>query len=509
MNKIIKLNSKQGAFDTTSKKLCDFTIPRDEVYNMKNSFINVRLSVNTVDPQPGAAADKSGGEGVYMFDLGLHDDTLNNSVNLVPNVALVKNCFLSSQTSGKIDDIRRVDCLKTIQYTYEKDLNEKLDESYYSLRGSEQFGEIRNSPFVRREKEGSDLSESVSHDVKIRLSELFDICNEEAVDCRRLGDLETHLEMRFDKLRPLQSLKSDDDAWDFEKENQPGGATHKLKDMENHTYQTPAGGTGNPDEVQSLTTSLVYSVKNWKQESPFWVGQKVAINGRNNAAAFTEQQRIITQIDFSTTTGQITLTFDSKVQDLANTEILDQISVVGVDATASVSIETMELVLEVVSNPQNVPSSYVYYSYDTEEDNLNNSLSVKKNYMIDANCMNCYVGFGDGSISTLNTGSLIDYRITQNNEDLYDREVVFLSPLHYENISRTYMNNGRQLKCLLEQLYEADEPENVNLATTTECIMFTTLERDDNLNSVLGLEINTKTAGVNQIRIFQEKKKQV
>ena len=509
MNKIIKLNSKQGAFDTGSKKLCDFTIPRDEVYNMKNSFINVRISVDTVDPQPSAVTNKSGGEGVYMFDLGLHDDTLTNSVNVVPNVALVKNCFLSSQTSGKIDDIRRVDCLKTIQYTYEKDLNEKLDESYYSLRGSSQTGLIRNSPFVRREKEGSDLSESVSHDVKIRLSELFDICNEELVDCRRLGDLEAHLEMRFDKLRVLQSLKSDDEAWDFVKKNQPSASTHKLKDMNQHAYQTPAGGTGDPDQVITLKTAVHYSVKNWKQESPFWVGQKIAINGRNDGVAFVEQQRIITQIDFSPTNGKITLTLDSSFQDLDNTKVLDQLTVVGVNATATVSIETMELVLEVVTNPQNVPSNYVYYSYDTEEDNLNNSLSVNKNYMIDANCMNCYVGFGNGSISTLKTGTLSNYRITQNNEDLYDREVGFQSPLHYENISRVYMNNGRSLKCLEEKLFDGVKSPEENLDTKTECLMFTTLERDDNLNSVLGLEINTVTAGVNQIRIFQEKKKQV
>ena len=52
MDKIIKLNSKQGQFEAganATKLLCDFTIPAGEVYNLKESYINVNLKVNSTD----------------------------------------------------------------------------------------------------------------------------------------------------------------------------------------------------------------------------------------------------------------------------------------------------------------------------------------------------------------------------------------------------------------------------------------------------------------------------
>ena len=515
MNKILKINSKQGSFDTSNKKFVDFTIPKDAVYNMKNSFINCVISLQTTDSQPNASGNKSGGEGVYNVGLGIQDDTLNSSEHIVPNVALVKNCFLNSQRVGKIDDIRRVDSLKTIQYVYEKDLNDKIDRSYYSLQGTKGRGEMAQSPFIRMEKEGSNNSKQEAHHLKIRMSELFDICNEELVDCNRLGDLEVHLEMKFDKLRARQELGSGDVAWSFVP-SIPVGNTNKLSDVDNVSFITPPSGA--TDNINQLVASQVYSLKNFKEISPWYVGQKINIDFNHNVSASstivakTDFERIITAIDFDNSSGKATLTLDSNLIGILTGDTLDTFSIVGVDVPSNnvnINIEKMEMVLEEVVNPMNVPNQYVYYTYDTEEDNHGNRQSVKKNYMIDSNCMNCYVGFGAGAISTLNTGILVDYRIAQNNEDVYNREVVYQSPLHYENISRTYMNNGRDLKSLEEQLFDNTETNVGNLDSNCEIIMFPTMERNDDLMSVLSIEANTTTAGINQMRIFQEKKKVV
>jgi hypothetical protein len=511
MNKIIKLNSKQGTFDTTTKKLCDFTIPRGAVYNLKKSFINCNLSITTTDTNTapdGGNIPNSGGVSVYNVDLGLHDDTLNKSDFVLPNVCLVKNCHLSSQTAGKIDDIRRVDNLKQIHHQYEKDINQVEDASYYSLSGATQEQGFRNSPFVRYEKTGTEASQYQDHNVKIMLHELFDFCNEELVDCNRLGDLSLHLEMNFDKLRVKQEGGAGADVYDYVVKHQKGGGTDKLGEFDDVNYIPPSSGT--TMAVDSLTTKTVFSVKEFKTQCPYYVNQKLAIAGTVNGTPLPQsRERIITGIDYSNDTGKITLTFDTQIVGLSTAgNTFTGVSADGVNlATSSISINKMELVLEEVVNPQNVPDNYVYYSYDTEEDNHGGRLNVKKNYLIDSNCMNVYLGFGEGIISTLNTGNIDTYRFSQDNVDMYDRDVNNLDPLHYENISRVYMNNDRELRNIKEDLIDRTEDNKDSLSGDFDALMTTTHERDDNQMSVLGVEIACSTAGVNQMRIFQEKKK--
>lgn len=41
MDKIIKLNSRQGGPFTQQQNLCDFDIPADGTYDLSNSYINV------------------------------------------------------------------------------------------------------------------------------------------------------------------------------------------------------------------------------------------------------------------------------------------------------------------------------------------------------------------------------------------------------------------------------------------------------------------------------------
>ena len=115
MDRIQKLNSKQGSFDagaSATKLFADFTIPSGSVYNMKDSYINVALAVNNIDSNVSPSMPTtSGGQGVHANELTIFDSNLQ--FGLVPNVALVKNAFMSGAKVGKIDDVRRVDALKT------------------------------------------------------------------------------------------------------------------------------------------------------------------------------------------------------------------------------------------------------------------------------------------------------------------------------------------------------------------------------------------------------------
>ena len=106
------------------------------------------------------------------------------------------------------------------------------------------------------------------------------------------------------------------------------------------------------------------------------------------------------------------------------------------------------MVLRVDESGQKAPDSYTYYSYDTEIDNHNGRQSVKKNYQIDPNCQNVYITFGKDIVSSISggSGSITDYRIAQNNVDLFGRSVQAKAPLHYDLVSSVYRNNQRQLE---------------------------------------------------------------
>ena len=516
MDKIVKLNSKQGSFDSlpnanSTKLFADFTVPGGAVYNMANSYINVNCRVSTTDTNTASnLPQNSGGNSIYQFDVGLTDDTLSVSDRVVPNVALVKNAFLKSQNLGKIDDIRRVDRLKTFLYSYEKDLNDQIDKSHYSMSGTREVPEVRNSPFVRLEREGTDNSVYEDHDIKIRMGEIFDICNEEQLDCNRLGDLEVHLELNLDKVVLNQSLGDADSCW-AHTAPYPTGNTADNADFETHDYVAPSSGT--TDSVTQLTTKRGYSIKDFKKQSPFHTGQKLAITGTAAGTAITNRERIITNIEYlksGTNKGKLQLTFDAEIAGLSTPgSQLVITSAKGVDAAgATLSINSIELVLQEVANPQNVPSRYMYYAYDTEEDNHGNRQLVKKNYMINGDCANVYVTFGDGILPTLNTAVLSHYRISQDNVDLYDRNVEDEEPLHFDNVSRTYNNNGRELKSLQEQILDGDDDNSSNL-NNVDGIMFPTLNKPDGSMSIIGLEIKTTNAGVNNLAIFQERRKEI
>ena len=514
MDRIIKLSSKQGSFNTTDKNLCDFTIPAGSVYNLKDSYINVNMTLKGVDTNTTASAGNipnSGGVSNYMVDLSLTDNDLGGAGGTdfynYPNACLVKNCFMSCSNKGKIDEVRRVDALKNILYMFEKDLNEEEDRSYYSLAGTLGVAEQRSSPFLDAVKEGSLKSSNKSHNVRIKLNELFDIANEEQYDAGLYGDTDIHLEMNFDKLKALQTLGASDGVWARSPADQ--GAGEQQGDFEDVPYVAPAGG--GVMAVNTLTTKCVYSTYDFKRRSPYFVNQKLSLNTTNPVLP-ARRERVITSISHDETTGKITITLDAELVGIGAGSV-QGITAIGVDiASSSLEINKMDLVLKVVVNPQNVPNQLNYYSYDLEEDNHNNRVSVRKNYLIDAGSNNIYVGFGTDIFSGINglNGALKSYRLTLNNENLSDRTITRSSPLNYDDISKTYLNNGRELKHLGQDIFDIDADNSANLQDQF-CILAPVKENPNGNMNVLGLEMTTTGGGhgVNGIKIYTEKLKTI
>lgn len=505
MDKIQKINSVQGSFDAganASKLFADFQISSGAVINMKDSYINVCMKITHTDTNETAGGNNSGGRGVQILDLGLTDSNLNDADLDYPNVALVKNAFMKGSNVGKIDDVRRCDALKSIMYAFEKDNNDKEDKSYYSLRGTIQSEGFRNSPFQHLERVGSNISVNKVHNVKIRMSEIFDICNETQLDTNKTGNLDIHLELNLDKLEVKQELKSDSDVW----------TETPARQTDNHnSFQNQTGATGGQTGA-SVQLKNIYSPKEFKRFSLYHVGQKLSFSATGGTGgAISNYERRITSIDYDNTAGTITLNLDSNIVALGNTETLEGITVVGTDiATSAIEVEKIEMVLHEVANPSNVPTSYSYFTYPLEEDNIT-TLTMRKNYNVEGDSQNVYVALGDIMPTVDDAAKQINkYRFSLNNEDLTNRDIKYSGSEHNDQIVRTYKNNQRRLKNITKSYIDAtkdlNDTENNALVSV---IMTPLIQRDDAQQSILSLDMERTTDPIGDIKIYQERVKTI
>ena len=117
MNKIIKLNSKQGGpfSKGNSNNLLDFDIPGNGTYDLSSSYLNL---VGTVSGLVSAQATLLNGN-ITGYP-SAYKVVINhaNASRSIYNVSLIKNCRLTSEFKGSLEDIRRVDILKRIYIKY-------------------------------------------------------------------------------------------------------------------------------------------------------------------------------------------------------------------------------------------------------------------------------------------------------------------------------------------------------------------------------------------------------
>lgn len=207
MDKIIKLNSRQGGPFSQQQNLCDFDIPGDGTYDLSSSYINLFARVN-------------GTTGATTFpNLATTSQESTNLANLAVNwqqsparsfynVAMVKNCALSSEQAGVLEDIRRIDILKQNLNEYALSTDEKESLDYTRLSGRvDQSGE-RSSIFTLLYKEGDQKSQIIPARIQIPLSQLFELGKMKEYPAMNMGKSRIHLEMNLDKFEVVDSTNS-------------------------------------------------------------------------------------------------------------------------------------------------------------------------------------------------------------------------------------------------------------------------------------------------------------
>lgn len=273
MDKIIKLNSRQGGPFTQQQNLCDFDIPADGTYDLSNSYINVFARISGT----------SGG--TNYPNLPSNDQRTSTLANVAVNwkdsparsfynIAMVKNCSLSTEQAGVLEDIRRVDILKQNlnEYAMSTDQKESLDYTRLSGR-TDQSGE-RSSIFSLLFKEGSQTSQIIPGRIQIPMSQLFELGKMKEYPATNLGKSRIHLEMNLDKFMVVDATDQD----------------------QRETLQKFATITNGSSSVTLPCTWTSLSPYSRKEDSCFYVGQKVSIKYTSshaiaaaNAAIFAAQ----------------------------------------------------------------------------------------------------------------------------------------------------------------------------------------------------------------------------
>lgn len=259
MDKVIKINSKEGGPFTTTSNLINFDIMPDGAYDFTDSYVNLVCSITGVTD-----ATPATGQGVYnpLINYTAKDTTNVAAVaackiRSLYNVAMVKNCSMTSELQGSLEDIRRVDILRQNLNEYTLTTDEKQSLEYQSLRQLTPRNYLRNSTFRELHNEGTAPSRNVQSRIRIPMSQLFELGKLTAYPAQKMGKTRIHLEMNLDKFAISANLGIP-----------KGSTTFAQFDI----VTAPASGV----DVNSLTTKAGVTYID-KTDSPYYVGQKVEV----------------------------------------------------------------------------------------------------------------------------------------------------------------------------------------------------------------------------------------
>jgi len=430
MDQIIKIPSNQGSFDTSgNKNLVDITLPAGlGVVNLEKSFVNVNFEVN----------QKYDNDGEAVLPGLVTVNTKAALTGVGDSSCLVRNCSAISANKGKIEDVRRADCIRYNLSLYEKGEADRKD-NINKVNGVNPEALFKDFNYGALVKEGNFKSTQKAHDVRIPLKSVFGFCKTENYDTDAHGATRFHFEMNFDKCATSEFYANDAKynlGYDL------GAAPTAYEKMDDQGA-VPATG------IATVTTVNEYADL---QYSPWFVGQLVKVTSTIAAGApATIQNARITQVAKADDSDKLILSFN-KVVSAAAAGAYSAIKVEpqGDPETKELTINNVEAVFHINGEPdmEEAKSPMVYSVMHAQEDSYPAANSANLNYLIPENCKNVYVVFNSTILSQ--NAELKDYRLTIDNKEIVNRAVDVESPLHYELVSQTFANNNKVVGSIKE-----------------------------------------------------------
>jgi hypothetical protein len=425
MNSYKLLQSVQaGPFSTvTGNKMIDFAINEGMVIDPSQCFVQLRVHLDTNTTE-------------------VHNMLIRNTTDgLTPfNVDLIRNCSLTGDKCGRLEDVRRVNFLQHNLLELSKSTVEKasLIDGLYQPRENA-YGMLI-SPLVEFNKDGVIPSTYIDARLAIPLSHMFSIGSLTSLDTSKTGTLRVHLELEnLNYLEIVESTLFKKPILAFE---------GKMVDITT------------PSDTIITTTDMLYDSL---EQSPYFVGQHLLLSYTSDAdtpVPVEDEDVTVTGISYDSTTRQITLTLDYSFPALPATATLyEDIEVVEkqIMAEFEISIATAEIGIAQLVGVSDSSTMLEYLTFTTEEYS-NGSATLNKVFDIEPNAVNAMLFFGGtGSNMISNNDFVSSYRMRVDNLDVYDRDiavniidggVLMPSSLHYDAINRTFLNAGLPLKSL-------------------------------------------------------------
>ena len=296
MDKVIKINSRQGGPFTKTNNLLDFDIQPDGTYDMTDSFVNLVANITDIEEGNTPGADPTTTPAVYNNCLFWDDDGQikadgQTQLDAVYNVALVKNSSWTTELQGAIEDIRHVDILRQNLNEYTLSNDQKQSVEYKSIRERVTRDYQLYSVFAELHCEGSIPSRKRQVKIPIKMSQLFEMGRSTQYPASSMGKTRIHCELNLNRFAVFDS----GDLLTFLAAGR--GVMGAV---------TSAGGL----VVEKLTSTAAY---NRKEDSPFYVTQKLNVKWDDDTEAAAPAALAAAQDVTASSAKDFTLTADLKL----------------------------------------------------------------------------------------------------------------------------------------------------------------------------------------------------
>lgn len=424
MSQKVLIPSIQGGPFSKVNRMIDFDIINDGSFcDMTQSYVQLICEV------------ESSTAGVH--NIGVQFKTTPGQA--LYNVDLVKNCSLSNDKQGRIEDIREVGFLSHTLNEYTKSTSQKYSE-ICSLHNKFSPEGVKYSPFIEMRKEGAYPSRNIQAHLRIPMTQLFSIGAIKQFPLGSMGKTRVHLELddiSSDRIEPvfINTLGTDVPA---------------LANM------TLAGGN-------LFTIVTAYATL---QQCPLYVGMPIIIK-QSTADLLTT---VITSITYDQLLNQVKFVTALSLPVITTGNYNGLTLVCTVPTGLKFSVVQANLGLSV--SPTGPKMDVLEYTTYTTEQSTVNSQSWQKVYEVEPNCQNLLVLSKEADSLYSKQDGLRSFRIRIDGADVVDRDIEInygdlggngfianrlRSPLYYDLIYKTLMNADIKLMSLGENPQNASE----------------------------------------------------
>ena len=483
METIVRTQAQQvGPFTATNNNV-DIRINGGQVVDMSKSYIECELRA-TIGGTPVAGA-------VYPVAVNFGDD--------LPayNVGLVRNCRLSSQNQGSLEDINRIDILRTNLNALTLSRDEKISLSFGSLAQTQTPAAQRYGLFLDPISEGAEPSRQLVPRVKIPLSQLFGLGEQSQLDLNRTGNLDFHLELNNNGDGQALTASVPNNNTDL--------ATLGLLGVQVASGAT-ATGANVPTGTAATKTIQLVSRYETLEDLPFFVNQHctIASTGNTGNGTISGPTQNIESIALDRATGEVTLTFPADVWSaVAGTLTGCSCTPTYTGVTASVSIENVSMVTTAL-NGASPSGQNSYFTYDTEQLQVVAATNFSQIFTLPPNCINYISLFPTDAGLYSQLDDLKNYRNRLDDVQENTRPVEVDEPLYYEQLRRTLINGGMRLRDL-NKITDCSKKAEESITTGKQWRVVANATPQTQKNKILQMNITASSAaGVKKINVYKQ-----